>query len=172
MKNNKAILGVVVLIAILAFVFYLFYFKTEPKPLVNNTIDESPTIENGRQCYTFNHEATSTEPYAVNEFLDINVDGLKVTGTKTGTQKGPDMTNGYEGSILGTVNKDIINSVFSYIIEGSKNKEEEIYKIREDKIGLEKLRYPLVEKDGILVPDTTKEFKTMLYTRVGCTASN
>ena len=52
------------------------------------------------------------------------------------------------------------------------NKEAEIYKNRDDQIGIEKLRYPLIEKKGILVPDTTKEYKKLLYARVGCVASN
>jgi hypothetical protein len=95
-----------------------------------------------------------------------------VTGTKSGTQKGPDMTNGYNGTIVGTLNNDTINDVFSYTIEGSSNKEAEIYRSREDQIGIEKMRYPLIEKSKILVPDVTKEFTVLLYARVGCTASN
>jgi hypothetical protein len=80
------------------------------------------------------------------------------------------MTNGYTGSISGTLEKNVITDVFSYTIEGSKNKEKEIF--RTNKTGIEKLRYPLKEEKGILVPDTTKDFKTMIYSRVGCTASN
>ncbi|NVN96825.1 hypothetical protein HXX01_01085 [Candidatus Nomurabacteria bacterium] len=95
-----------------------------------------------------------------------------VTGTKTGTQKGPDMTNGYKGTLVGTWSGNTIDAIYSYTVEGSKNKEKEIYRTREDQIGIEKLRYPLIEKSGMLVPDTTKEFKTMLYARVGCIASN
>ena len=129
-------------------------------------------LKDGRQCYTFNHEATATEPYTVNEFLDISISDTKVTGTKSGTQKGPDMTNGYNGTIVGTLNNDMINDVFSYTIEGSPNKESEIYRSRKDQIGIEKMRYPLIEKNGILVPDTTKEFTILLYARVGCTGSN
>jgi hypothetical protein len=128
------------------------------------------SLVNGRQCYTFNHEATTVEPYTVNEFLDITINGAKVTGTKNGTQQGPDMTNGYSGTITGTLDKDTITDVFSYTVEGSKNKEEEIYKA--GKTGIEKLRYPLIEKKGILVPDITKEFTELIYARVGCTASN
>lgn len=128
------------------------------------------SLINGRQCYTYDHEATNTEPYTVHEFLDITIDGTKVVGTKTGTQSGPDMTNGYNGTIIGTLNKDTITDVFSYTIEGSANKEKEIYKA--DKTGISKLRYPLIEEKGILVPDVTKDFTAMLYARVGCTASD
>ncbi len=128
------------------------------------------TLTNGRQCYTYNHEGTATEPYTVNEFIDINIKGSTVTGTKTGTQSGPDMTNGYSGTIVGTLANNTITDVFSYVIEGSPNQEKEIYKA--GLTGIEKLRYPLIEGGKILVPDTTKEYKTMLYARVGCTASN
>jgi hypothetical protein len=141
-------------------------------PLKVFDIGKVSILKDGRQCYTFNHEATTTEPYTVNEFLDISISGAKVTGIKSGTQKGPDMTNGYNGTIVGTLNNDMINDVFSYTIEGSSNKEAEIYRSRADQIGIEKMRYPLIEKGGILVPDTTKEFTALLYARVGCVASN
>jgi hypothetical protein len=127
-------------------------------------------LKDGRQCYTYNHEATATEPYTVNEFIDINIKGSTVTGTKTGTQKGPDMTNGYSGTITGTLANNTITDVFSYVIEGSPNKEKEIYKA--GLTGIEKLRYPLVPSGKMLIPDLTKEYTTMLYAQVGCTASN
>ena len=127
-------------------------------------------LTDGRQCYTYNHNATKTEPYTVNEFLDITIKGNSITGNKKGTQKGPDMTNGYTGSITGTINKNIITDIFSYVVEGSANKEQEVY--RTNKTGIEKLRYPLIEGKGMLIPDTTKEYTIMQYARVGCTASN
>lgn len=166
-------------IVLFVFVFYIGFYLGNEQEKINNenaqieTINSSKVyIENGRQCYTYNHEATKAEPYTVNEFIDITVKGNLINGTKTGSQNGPDMTNGYNGIISGTINKDTINDTFSYIIDGSKGKEEEIYKTKEDLIGIEKMRYPLIEHNGILVPDTTKEYKTMLYARVGCTASN
>jgi len=171
MKKNKIILAVFILVIILGFAAYLFYFKNKNAPIVSTT-DKAPILKDGRQCYTLDHEATATEPYTVNEFLDITIDGSKVTGTKRGTQEGPDMTNGYSGTIVGTVNNDTINDIFSYTVEGSSNKEAEIYQARADQIGIEKLRYPLIEKGGVLVPDTTKEFTKLLYARVGCTGSN
>jgi len=144
--------------------------KSNPIKVFN--INITSFLKDGRQCYSYNHEATKTDPYTVNEFIDMTIKGNVISGTKTGNQKGPDMTNGYNGTLLGAWNGDIIDVVYSYTVEGSKNKEKEIYRAREDQIGIEKLRYPLIEKGGILVPDTTKEPKTMLYVRVGCTASN
>ncbi len=128
------------------------------------------TLVDGRQCYTYTHDATKDAPYTVNEFLDITIAGTKVTGAKSGAQAGPDMTNGYSGTISGTLANNQITDIYSYIVEGAKNKEKEIY--RTSKTGIEKLRYPLVEKNGILVPDTTKDFQILSYARVGCSASN
>jgi len=128
------------------------------------------SLVDGRQCYVYNHEATVDAPYTVTEFIDMTISGVKVVGSKKGTQSGPDMTNGYSGEIVGTLNNNTITDIFSYTIEGSKNKEKEIY--RTSKAGIEKLRYPLIEEKGTLVPDITKEFAILLYARVGCNASN
>lgn len=173
MKNyQKLILVGVSIIVILAFVYY-------PKPKVTPLAEVPlvvPVVESllkdGRQCYAYSHEANKLEPYAVTEFLDLTISNNVVNGTKKGNQSGPDMTNGYAGTISGTVDGDMINAIFSYVVEGSSGKEKEIYKMRADEIGLEKLRYQLVDKNGVQVPDMTTEFKTMLYARVGCEASN
>ena len=115
--------------------------QDEVPVVVSIPIQQNISLVDGRQCYTYSHEATKSEPYAVNEFLDITIDGVKVEGTKKGTQNGPDMTNGYAGTVIGTLDDDTITDVFSYVIEGSANKEKEIYKT--DKTGIYKLRYPL-----------------------------
>lgn len=127
---------------------------------------ENISLIDGRQCYTYSHEATKTEPYKVSEFIDITIKGESVIGTKNGTQSGPDLTNGYTGSIIGTLNKDIITAILSYTVEGSKGKEKEIY--RANKTGIEKLRYQLIEEKGVLVPDMSKEFNLINYYRVEC----
>jgi len=173
--KNKKLLGWAVVVAALVLTgagIYVFYPKAKsvlkPTPM---PVESTPTLENGRQCYTYSHAATTAEPYDVTEFVDITAKEGAVAGTKTGTQKGPDMTNGYSGTLTGSVSGDTLTVVFSYTIEGSKNKEQELYRIRQDKIGIEKLRYPLIEKNSMLVPDTSQEFKTMLYARVECTGS-
>ena len=169
------VLAIILFVAI----FYLGFYLGKEEEKVNDVEITTKDVknvevsfENGRQCYVYSHEATKTEPYTVNEFIDMTIDGNLIKGTKKGTQNGPDMTNGYIGSIIGTVDNNTVNDIFSYTIEGSKGKEKEIYKIKEDLTGIEKIRYPLIEQNDILVPDTTKEFKTLFYTRVGCTASN
>ena len=175
MKAIRIILFVLIIIGIFLLCTQRFWVPKlvdrilllENPPIVKQ---EVVTLKDGRQCYTYNHEETDGEPYTVNEFIDININGKIVTGTKRGTQSGPDMTNGYTGSIDGILNDDTITAVYSYVVEGSSNKEKEIYRASET--GIEKLRYPLVEEGKILVPDKTKEFKILQYDRVGCIASN
>ncbi len=133
-------------------------------------IQPSISLADGRQCYVYNHETSTNEPYKVQEFIDITIDGTKVTGTKKGTQSGPDMTNGYTGTITGILEENKITAIFSYEIEGSKNKEEEIYKT--SRTGIEKIRYPLTEEKDMLVPNTTKDFKLLIYSRVNCYPSD
>lgn len=151
----------------------LFFFL-RPKPSApippTDTLQKVIQLTDGRQCYTYSHDGTPDAPYTVNEFIDITIANGVVTGTKTGTQKGPDMTNGYTGTITGTLANNTITDVYAYTVEGSQNKEKEIY--RTGLVGIEKLRYPLVETVGMLVPDTTKDFQVLSYARVGCTASN
>ena len=121
---------------------------------------------NGHMCYAYHQPATSSAPYAVDETLTIDANNALISGTKKGTQNGPDMTNGYTGAISGKRVGDTINVLFSYTIEGSKNVEQEFYKYVSG--GLEKMRYPLVQKKGILVPDTTKPFKKLEYLATDC----
>jgi len=168
MKKIIIIVGIV-LVIILGLLFLKSRKPIQISPTPDN-VNKVVDLKDGRQCYTYDHEANVTEPYTVNEFIDIVINGANVTGTKRGTQSGPDMTNGYTGTMTGTLDKNTITSVFSYIVEGSHNQEKEIYRASET--GIEKLRYPLLEGKGILVPDTTKEPTILLYARVGCTASN
>ena len=181
MKVIRIFLLVLIIIGIIALITQKIWvpklivkiLSSEHIPIVTLlVVQPNITLVDGHQCYTYSHKATTNEPYDVNEFLDITIKNNNVTGTKTGTQKGPDMTNGYKGTFKGTVDKKSgkINSIFSYIIEGSYNQEKEIY--RTNKTGIEKLRYPLIEEKGILVPDTTKKYTLLHYSRVGCSASN
>lgn len=134
--------------------------------IMNHINGIAPVITKSRSCYTYHQIATKTAPYAVDEYLDLIFDNGQVTGTKQGTQNGPDMTNGYVGSISGTVTGDTITSIFDYMTGGSNNREQEIYKKTTN--GLEKLRYPLIQGKGMLVPDTTKEFNGMNYSLIDC----
>lgn len=135
---------------------------------IQNT-DSSVSIKDGRHCYIYNQTATDTAPYEVKELIDITIASTNVSGTKSGTQSGPDMTNGYNGTLEGTLEKDTITALYSYTVEASDNKEKEIYKI--NNAGMQKWRYPLKDERGILVPDTTKEYKVLFYLPTDCNTS-
>ncbi len=180
MKIIRIILLILIIIGVIALITQKIWVPKliDQIPLSENVsvivpvTQKNLSFENGHQCYTYNHEATINEPTTVNEFMDITINNQKVTGTKKGSQNSSEITNGYDGTLVGTVNNDIMDVVFAYIVEGSQGQQKEIYRAKKDKTGIEKLRYPLIEKNGILIPDTTKEFKILFYARVGCTASN
>lgn len=169
----KVILKTLLIVVLIIGIAWFFFVKEKNPPKgisVTPTPQSNVVLTDGRQCYSYSHEATADAPYSVQEFLDITIVGKNVTGKKTGTQSGPDMTNGYEGTISGTLENNTITALFAYMIEGSKNTEQELYS--GSKVGIEKLRYPLVEKNNMLVPDTTKEFTALSYARVECEGSN
>lgn len=169
MKNIAVSVGVVILVIVAG--YFLLHHKISTPVVATDNGQQPVQLVDGRQCYTFSHEGTKDEPYTVHEFLDITIAGKNVTGTKTGTQSGPDMTNGYKGTISGTLENNAITDVFDYVIEGSSNKEQELY--RANLTGIEKLRYPLMEgKNQMLVPDTSQSVKILNYARVECTGSN
>jgi len=120
----------------------------------------------GKYCFTYSHSATEMEPYKVVENISLEINGDKVSGTKDGTQAGPDMTNGYEGSIEGSIVEGAVEAVFSYEIEGSQGRELEMYEFNGD--SLTKLRYPLKEGNGMLIPDKEGEYKSIYYYKVNC----
>src|SRR6185436_5875138 len=121
---KKLIILIVILIAL-----WLVLRERAPEPVVEEE-QQVMKLGDGHQCYTYSHEKTETEPYDVSEFIDLTINGMGVTGTKTGTQEGPDMHNGYSGTLTGTLdkNKNTIEVLFSYIIEGSHNEEREVYR--------------------------------------------
>ena len=167
---NKKISIIVLVVLVVVVAYFVFRQKR-----VESTVDIMPTqqvvkLVDGRQCYTYSHDATTTEPYATTDYIDITISGSRVTGTRYGTQKGPDMTNGYTGTMEGIIENNKITSILSYTIEGSKNKEQEIFQA--GLTGIEKLRYQLLEGEDMLVPDIIKEYKILEYARVECEDSN
>ena len=141
--------------------------KTEFNYTINNN-EVAIVLRSPRSCYQYHQVATTKVPYAVDEYIDITINGTTVTGTKQGNQSGPDMTNGYTGTLNGTIDKDLITVIFSYTIEGSKNKEKELYKIVST--GLQKMRYPLIEQVGMLIPDSSKKFTLVPYITIPCSS--
>lgn len=171
-NRKKFLLGIFVQLVVMIGVYFCLH--TQPR---NGSVGQQPVqLTDGRQCYAYTQEASSTAPYTVHEFLDITIKGNSVSGTKRGDQSGPDMTNGYSGTFTGTVEYSPSNpsgqvtGIFAYTIEGSKNKEEEIYQA--NLTGLQKMRYPLIERKGVLVPDLTQQASILLYPRVECEGSN
>ena len=137
-----------------------------------NVIDSSVKKEavlpkNGKYCFSRNKIATKTEPVNVQENISIDIKGDLVTGTKTGTQNGPELTNGYFGGLKGDIKDNILSLTYSYTVEGASNKELEIYELSGN--SLIKMRWPLMEGKGILLPDKSKtELPYILYTEDKC----
>ena len=178
MKTFRIILLILTIIGVVALITQKTWvpklvdkiLSSEDLPLIKSVLQSDLVLKDGHQCYAYSHDGTKTEPYTVNEFININIAGTKVTGEKKGAQSGPDMTNGYTGTIVGNLEDNMITDIYSYKIEGSTNKEVEVYGTT--KTGLKKLRYPLVEDKGMLIPDMTKTYQVMNYARVECTGSN
>ncbi len=120
----------------------------------------------GKYCFNRNQIATKTEPYSSQEHIILNILDNKVIGTKKGNQSGPDMTNGYEGELSGSINNNELELLYSYIIEGSKGKELEIYNIKDN--SLIKKRWVLEEKGGVLTPNKKGEPKLISYSKEDC----
>ncbi len=161
MKTKVPILIVVVLIAIV--VFLSFKNKKTDAPVVVNPVAET-------LCFGRIQEATPTAPYHVEEHIVLTIDGTSVTGTKRGTQAGPDMTNGYEGTLSGSKLDTTLELVYAYTIEGSTGKELELYTFGTNE--LVKKRWVLTEEkrngSTILVPDHKGEPTLITYTKEVC----
>jgi hypothetical protein len=93
-----------------------------------------------KMCYQYTQEATPTAPYDVSEYLELTTNGTDFVGKKEGQQSGPDMTNGYVGFLTGTKQENNFTFVFDYVVEDSRNKEQEEYTISGS--DLIKHRYP------------------------------
>ena len=164
MKLVKISIG---LLAALIILFIIFH-KPAEAPIVTN----APEVQNdeitfdGEYCFSRSQVATPEAPYSVSENIKIRISGTDVKGTKTGTQSGPDMSNGYIGTLGGTIDGNNLSLSYLYIIEGSKNIEEELYTISENQIV--KHRYPLLETGDRLVPDLTQSSTDIVYLAAEC----
>lgn len=165
MKKKLLIIGVVFVVA------GLVYYKTSYKEKVLQApILGVPLAESRAYCFSRLQEATIEAPYKVEEFISLTRVRGTVSGTKQGTQSGPDMTNGYDGTLEGTTDGAGLELVYSYTIEGSQNKELELYSFSGE--DLVKQRYPLKEEKrngvGMLVPDQSATPTSILYTQAEC----
>lgn len=138
--------------------------SAQPKELVQE--NEQSEIVQGQYCFSRFQQATESAPYQVEEHIVLNIlDGI-VTGTKQGTQSGPDMTNGYQGNLDGTIKENVIEAVYAFTIEGSENKELEVYEMQND--SLVKMRWVLVDDGTMLVPDRTTDPAMIPYMTERC----
>lgn len=138
-----------------------------PGPASGTNLNQTAALPEGSSCFVYRQAATTDAPYAVTEHVALTRAGKKITGTKMGMQTGPDMTNGYEGALTGTIADEVITADFAYTIEGSRGTEREEYHVTA--YGLEKYRYPLKEEHGVLVPDKSQELSaTLSYTQEPC----
>lgn len=167
--NVKKILTVVSIIAILAFLFIIYLTKTPNKEIVEAP-KNPPVVEVTEgpyeKCYSRATIATTEKPFAVEEYVKLKFDKQKVEGYKFGFQSGPGYSNGYSGTLIGTITDTDILVDFAYTVEGSKNTEEEVYLKKEG--SLEKIQYQLLEKGKKLVPDRNKEVNRLLYPAIDC----
>jgi hypothetical protein len=155
MKTTRIIFGVLTLMVILAIVIYKPFAPASEK-----------VVADGEYCFARVQEVTEAEPYMVEEYIDLVLSGATVTGTQSGVQSGPDMTNGYQGDLLGTRTGNDLKLVFDYEIEGSRGQELELFSL----VGndLHKHRYELKDENGVLVPDMESTPKTLIYTPEAC----
>jgi hypothetical protein len=157
MKRKLLILIPIVIAAVLI----TRHRSVDPQPVADTQAVESTQTH----CYERSVLATETEPYTVHQHITLTIDGTSVTGTKSGTQAGPDMTNGYEGTLQGTVS-DPLTLLYTYTIEGSTQQEQEQYTVHGNY--LIKHRYPLLEQNGVLIPDITKPSTDQTYKQIPC----
>ena len=167
-KSLVIVMGILIIGAIVVIGYFSKNHSLSTANIFQGTMKpESIAPVTQESCYEYKQSPTKDAPYRVTEKLKLVVGNELVTGTKTGFQSGPDMTNGYEGTITGSRSGNTITAIFAYTVEGSSNNEQEEYQITP--ISLIKHRYPLVESNGILVPDKNKDGKDIIYTRMPCT---
>lgn len=159
----KNIFYIVVLVIICVGVFYLKQDTPLKQAEVKKTIE---SIKDGKYCFDRLQKATEKEPYEVKEIVVLNIKNGSVVGVKNGTQNGPDMTNGYTGDLSGSIKGVDLELVYSYVVEGSKGKELEIYKFMND--SLVKFFWVLVDKGGVLTPDKIGDPKMIFYQKGEC----
>ncbi len=166
--NKKVIFITIFLIVLISsFVLIILDQKKEvTKPILITDSSQVISSDSSLGCFNYDQSATDSEPYSVSETIKITINNGIVSGTKTGTQFGPDMSNGYEGSIQGTISGTEISNLFTYVIEGSRGIEKELYTLSQDT--LVKHRYQLKDLDNMLVPDLKTEKKDIVYKKTTC----
>lgn len=128
-----------------------------------------PVSLNGTYCYERTQEATDTAPYRVEEHMMLTIAGDKVTGTKSGTQQGPDMTNGYVGTLTYDYDGEL-EVMYAYVVEGAANREVELYTVVGKNLLKHRyvLRFAVRDGQSVLVPDMATTQTIIAYTGEPC----
>lgn len=169
LKSSITIFVTILVISIIIFIVFIKKDGSQMRDLPADTTQEifdTVQFENIPLCFTYQHNATESEPYNISEKIEITINDSQVTGTKNGTQFGPNMSNGYQGTLQGIISGTNIMSLFEYVIEGANGAEQELYTISENI--LTKHRYQLKELGKILVPDMNSEKTDIVYTKTTC----
>lgn len=165
---TKKTLAITVLVLVAAFAVYRFVYK--PQMQARQAAAVAPFAESRAYCFGHLQEATKDAPYAVEEHMNLTRVRGEITGIKSGTQSGPDMTNGFTGTMTGVAKDDYLEFTYAYTIDGSKQKEFEVYTIAG--ADLVKQRYTLDDavKDGehILIPNLKSTPTLITYTSEPC----
>lgn len=155
---------IVTLTIVLIFLSF-FILKPNNKKIMENN-PANVTQDSSENCYARSTEKTTDKPFSVDEYMKLKIEGTNVEGFKFGFQSGPGYSNGYNGTLLGTQTDTEILVDYAYIVEGSKNTEQEVYK--EVNGSIERIQYVLTEKNNMLVPDRTQEVGRLMYSPIDC----
>lgn len=157
-------------ILVLLTLFALFRISFKPKMQTDPNAATVPLVESRPYCFTRLQEATPDAPYRVEEHMSLTRVRDQITGTKSGTQSGPDMTNGFTGTLKGEAKDGYLEILYSYTIEGSAQKELEVYTINGADLVKQRYALDIAKKDGeeILIPNLTTEPTLQVYTAEPC----
>ena len=160
---------------ILFFVATLVLFSCNSSTTTeNDTPVEGATEESleGKHCFL---EIKINEPYITDngdtiQFIDSTILNLEIVGDKvTGVfDWRPAERDGAYGNLDGTIKDDIIRAMYSYTIEGYDGKEERIFKIMDDKIGMFFGELEEGEDMMLRIKDFDNPEYTEFLTRVNC----
>ncbi len=157
--------SLIVIIALFLVFISFFILKPNNNKIVENT-PVNVTQDSSENCYARSTEKTVDKPFSVDEYMKLKIEGTNVEGFKFGFQSGPGYSNGYNGTLLGIKTDTEILVDYAYIVEGSKNTEQEVYKQANGSI--ERIQYVLIEKNNMLVPDRTQEVNRLIYSPIDC----
>lgn len=163
---TKKILTIVALVVIVAGAAFVVW----KHQMAKKATTEVALSESRPYCFTRLQEATPDAPYRVEEHMSLTRVRDQITGTKSGTQSGPDMTNGFTGTLKGEAEDGYLELVYSYTIEGSAQKELEVYTIAGADLVKQRYALDIAKKDGeeILIPNLTSEPTLQVYTAEPC----